>query len=133
MASVVPLRIKLLGGFEAGGVQGPAFEIAARKTRALLAYLALAMGRPLGRDKLANLLWSDRGDKQARDSLRQALAELRDALANLSPPPLATHHDTVSLDRAAVDVDALEFERLARSNEVDDLRRAARLYGGDLL
>src|SRR5215470_12728242 len=133
MASVVPLRIKLLGGFEAGRVQGLAVEIAARKTRALLAYLALTMGRPQGRDRLANLLWSDRGDKQARDSLRQALTELRDAFADLNPPPLATHHDTVSIDRAAIDVDALEFERLARSNGADDLRRAAGLYGGDLL
>jgi len=133
MASVAPLRIKLLGGFEAGRVQGLAVEIAARKTRALLAYLALTMGRPQGRDRLANLLWSDRSDKQARDSLRQALTELRDAFADLNPPPLATHHDSVSIDRAAIDVDALEFERLAQSNGADDLRRAAGLYGGDLL
>jgi len=70
VASAALLRIKLLGGFGAGRAQGLAVEIAARKTRALLAYLALAAGRPQGRDKLANLLWSDRGDKQARDSLR---------------------------------------------------------------
>src|SRR5215471_8440231 len=116
MAAAALLHLRLLGGFEATGAQERGVEIAARKTRALLAYLALAVGRPQGRDKLANLLWSNRGDKQARDSLRQALTDLRDALANLSPPPLATHQDTVSLDRAAVDVDALEFERLTRSN-----------------
>ena len=38
---------------------------------------ALPAGRQHTRDKLADLLWSDREDKQARASLRQALGELR--------------------------------------------------------
>lgn len=48
-----------------------------RKSRALLAYLALAPDRCAGRERLTGLLWSDRGEEQARASLRQALAELR--------------------------------------------------------
>jgi DNA-binding SARP family transcriptional activator len=75
------LRLKLLGGFELRTASGLAVEIASRKTRALLAYLALPAGRSHARDKLTGLLWSDRGDKQARDSLRQALSELGRALA----------------------------------------------------
>jgi DNA-binding SARP family transcriptional activator len=64
------LRFKLLGGFEIRQLEGPAVSIPGKKTRALLAYLALTPHRTHGREKLADLLWSDRGDKQARDSLR---------------------------------------------------------------
>jgi DNA-binding SARP family transcriptional activator len=70
------LQIKMLGGFDVRLASGEAVEITSRKTRALLAYLALPAGRAHARDKLMGLLWSDRGDKQARDSLRQALSEL---------------------------------------------------------
>jgi len=48
-----------------------------RKTRALLAYVIAAERRSVPRARLADLLWSDRGDEQARNSLRQALSELR--------------------------------------------------------
>lgn len=48
-----------------------------RKTRALLAYLAIGGGRAVSRDRVAELLWSDRGEEQARASLRQTLTELR--------------------------------------------------------
>jgi DNA-binding SARP family transcriptional activator len=133
MAPVAPFRLKLLGGFEARRAEGPAIGISARKTRALLAYLALAAGRAHSRDKLADLLWSDRGTRQARDSLRQALAELREALAGIHPTPLTTDHDLLALDPAAVGVDALEFERLAGCDGPDELRRAVALYDGDLL
>jgi len=42
----------------------------------LLAYLALELGRPVSRERIAQLLWSDRGHAQARDSLRQSLVAL---------------------------------------------------------
>ena len=133
MAADAPLRLKLFGGFQIRRAEGPVIWIAARKTRALLAYLALAAGRAHEREKLADLFWSDRGDKQARDSLRQALAELRDALADIHPAPLGTHHDLLSVDPMAVEVDALQFEGLAAHGGRDELRRAAALYDGDLL
>jgi DNA-binding SARP family transcriptional activator len=133
MSPVARLQLKLLGGFQARLAEGPVIGIAAKKTRALLAYLALAVGRGFGRDKLADLLWSDRADKQARDSLRQALVELRDAFADIHPPPLTTDHDLVSIDPTAVEVDALQFERLGAHDNADELRHAVALYDGDLL
>jgi TolB-like protein/cytochrome c-type biogenesis protein CcmH/NrfG len=133
MAPSAPLRLKLLGGFEARSAEGPVIGISAKKTRALLAYLALTSGRAHGRGKLAELLWSDRRDKQARDSLRQALAELRGALADIRPVALSTDHDLVSLDPAAVEVDALRFAELAGRDNAEELRRAVVLYEGDLL
>ena len=48
-------------------------EVPDQKDRALLAIMALAAGVTHSRDKLANLLWSDRRDQQARDSLRRPL------------------------------------------------------------
>ncbi len=52
---------------------GRSIDIAGRNERALLAILAMPPGKPRSREKLAGLLWSDRSDKQARDSLKQAL------------------------------------------------------------
>ena len=127
------LQLKLLGGFEARKVSGPVLDIAARKTRALLAYLALPTGRTHSRDKLVGLLWSDRGDEQARNSLRQALTELGKALGAVEPSPLVKQRDSLALDPANVEVDALIFEELAAGNATSDLRRAAELYTGDLL
>jgi DNA-binding SARP family transcriptional activator len=125
------LQLKLLGGFEAAG--GEPCDIATRKTRALLAYLALPAGRAHHRDKLTGLLWSERGDEQARNSLRQAIAELGRALASVAPSLLVKGRDTLALDPGTVEVDAMDFERLAASEAGEDLRRAAGLYAGELL
>jgi TolB-like protein/Tfp pilus assembly protein PilF len=127
------LRLKVLGGFEARIGPGEPLDIATRKTRALLAYLALPPGRVHARDKLTGLLWSDRGDEQARNSLRQALTELGRILAGIEPSPLVKGRDNLSLDREGVEVDAMLFERLAASPDAGDLRRAAAMYAGDLL
>src|SRR5262245_38102978 len=127
------LHVKVLGGFDARiGSEGP-LDIANRKTRALLAYLALPAGRAHSRDKLTGLLWSDRGDEQARNSLRQALAELGRALAAVAPAALIKGRDTLALDPRAAEIDAQQFEQLAASNQSGDLRHAAELYAGDLL
>ena len=127
------LQLKLLGGYEIRIAGGEPLDIATRKTRALLAYLALPTGRAHTREKLAGLLWSDRGDEQARNSLRQAIAELGRELASVEPAPLVKGRDTLALDPQAVEVDAVAFERLAASEAAYDLQRAAGLYAGDLL
>src|SRR5262245_53426876 len=102
--SVTRLQIRLLNGFHVAAPSGQPIVIAAKKTRALFAYLALPPGRPHTRDELADLLWSDRGDKQARASLRQALGDLRTCLEVLEAPPLIFDHDNVALDSTLVEV-----------------------------
>jgi len=52
-----------------------------RKARALIAYLVLN-GGPVSRERLAGLLWSERGEDQARASLRNTLLELRGLSSN---------------------------------------------------
>ena len=87
----------------------------------------------MSRDKLANLLWSDRDDKQARGSLRQTLTVLRKALEPTCPSPLIIEHGEVSLDSNAIEVDALAFAELCDRGGAADLEAAAKLYQGDLL
>ena len=69
--------LTLLGGWGLRSADGRELALSTRKDRLLLAYLALNPGRPLARDRLAGLLWGDRGETQARDSLRQSLAAIR--------------------------------------------------------
>ncbi len=127
------LQLKVLGRFDARWASGVALDIATKKTRALLAYLALPAGRVHARSKLVNLLWSNRGDEQARNSLRQALTELGRALGTGQPGLLVKDHDTIALDAGAIEVDALVFERLTAAGSAEDLRRADELFVGDLL
>jgi TolB-like protein len=122
------LRLRLLGRFELCARDGRDATPTNRKTRAVLACLALSPGHLWPREKLMALLWSDRSEEQARASLRQALAELRRALGE--PPPLCSGNDAVSLESALLSVDAVEFEHLAKSGQ---LFEAAALYRGDLL
>ncbi|WP_333670481.1 BTAD domain-containing putative transcriptional regulator [Elioraea tepidiphila] len=82
-----------------------------RKTRALLAILALAAPRPVQRQRLAGLLWSTRDREQARASLRQALHELTLALAPCGDAILHANRDQVWADADALWVDAHEVAR----------------------
>src|SRR4051812_15831288 len=70
------LTLELLGPVRLGNSAGDDLTPKARKTRALLAVLALSKGT-VSRLRLTELLWGDRGEEQAKASLRQALYELR--------------------------------------------------------
>ena len=108
------LSLMLLGDFQARlGTQSP-LRLRARKTQALLAYLAVPPGQPHSRDKLAVLLWGDGSQPQARNRLRETLFALRRALAPADSPCLALTGETLALNADAVDVDAVAFERLAQ-------------------
>jgi DNA-binding SARP family transcriptional activator len=127
------LQLRLLGGFQARVGDGPPLTLATRKVQALLAYLALPPGQAQPRDKLAALLWGERGEEQARHSLRQRLSDLRKALAEVHPPPLRIDGESVALDPAAVEVDVAAFERLVAAGTPASLDAATARYQGDLL
>jgi TolB-like protein len=125
--------LKLLGGFEARLDSGQKIALPTRKAEALLAYLALAQGKPRTRDQLAGLLWSDRGDAQAKGSLRQALTALRHGLPENGAPAIEADGEAVALEASAVAVDVLAFERLATNGSNGNLAEAGALYHGPLL
>src|SRR5438552_12329488 len=133
MGPTTTFNLKLLGEFAATSSSGQAIELAGKKNQALLAYLAIGRGKKYSRNKLIGLLWGDRGEAQARGSLRQALAAAKSALAEIAPMALILEGNSVTLDPGAVATDVAEFEALAGSGSIEDLRRAARLYEGDLL
>src|SRR5258705_13425660 len=105
------LVLTLLGGFDARPAAGSPLVLPTRKARALLAYLALPLGRAHSREKLAALLWGDMPDAQARGNLRQALSRIHRAWARVAVPGLLLHGDTVALDPSAVEVDVAALER----------------------
>ena len=127
------LNLRLLGDFEARLGSGPPLRLRARKTQALLAYLASSPGQTHSRDKLASLLWEDSSQSQARSRLRGSLFVLRRTLASANPPCLVPDSDAVALDVDAVDVDVVDFGRLVRARDPEALAKAVELYRGDLL
>jgi DNA-binding SARP family transcriptional activator len=126
-----PYRLALLGGVTAhAAVSGSPVTPSRRKSQALLAYLALHAGQPQPRDKLAALLWSEAPARRARQSLRQALLEVRRALP---PGGLVEDGEAVAMAPGAVEIDVAVFERLVAGGASSGLEQAAVLYRGDLL
>jgi TolB-like protein/DNA-binding SARP family transcriptional activator len=125
------IQLQLLGTLR---VHGPAGEVplAARKARALLAYLALRRGDAVPRATLTGLLWGDRSEDQARASLRQTLSALRRELG-AAATCLTTNQDSVGLQQSGVWVDVAAVEVAARESSTERLEAAAALFHGELL
>lgn len=100
------LRLWLFGHMRAEDAGGHSVLPRTRKTRAMLAILALSSPHPVLRLQLTNLLWSQREKEQARASLRQAIHELQDTF----PPGLMQvvtaerHHLVMHRDGVWIDV-----------------------------
>ena len=128
-----PLELNLLGQFECSLGDDERVALPTRKIEVLLAYLAMAPGLRHPRERLINLLWSDRGEEQARNSLRQALSALRKALGDSADLILQIDRSTVSVKAELIEIDVHEFERLALEGDYESLATAADLYQGEFL
>jgi DNA-binding SARP family transcriptional activator/pimeloyl-ACP methyl ester carboxylesterase len=128
------LELRVLGPLEVarGGV--PAELPRSRKTRALLAYLALA-AREHSRERLCRLLWP--GVDDPRGALRWGLSRLRPVVSDPGRERLAATREAVRLETADVEVDAARLRRLAgadpRGAPAEALAEAAALFRGDPL
>jgi TolB-like protein len=122
------LSLKLLGEFAVRDGTGAVLSLPTRKTRALLGYLAVNADRPQSRERLMALLWSDRGDRQARQSLNQALLSIR-KLSDGDGALLDSDGERVTLRGDAVESDVQNL----RSLVADDPAEAAALYEGPFL
>jgi TolB-like protein len=123
------LRLNVLGPFDAQWSDGTPLEVTGKKIQGLLGYLAVESARPHSREQLAALLWSETGDERARHNLRQALSKIRRSYG----PLISSTGEALALDLEKCSVDAREFDRLARSEDVGDLARCMELYRDDLL
>lgn len=97
-----------------------------RKILALLACLLRRAPESVRRAELAALLWNDRNENYAKQSLRQALAELRPVLGEA----LIADSEAVLIDPDEIKLDAQAFESAVRLERWDE---AAHLWGGDFL
>jgi len=128
------LHLELLGDFRLRTESGSLVTISARKSQAMLAYLAVKPGQLVSRDKMAGLLWSSTAPEQARQSLRQTLSTMRRELAAVSPQKILVEEgDFLSLDASLVYCDVVEFETLVATGTAEALDPATRLYTGDFL
>src|SRR5271166_5242543 len=104
------LRLRLIGQMDATIAGGESVLPAGRKTRALLAVLALTAPRAALRGKLAKLLWSRRPEEQARASLRQEIHRLLETLAPAGEV-LSITRDYLSLRPGVFSADVHEIMR----------------------
>jgi TolB-like protein/DNA-binding SARP family transcriptional activator/Tfp pilus assembly protein PilF len=118
-------RLRCFGDFALADPNGQAVVLSSRKARALIAYLALTEPHSAGREKIMALLWSDRGEEQARSSLRQLLVGLR-PLATSNPQLISAQRESVALARDHLDTD---IDALHRSASADDLASLAQALG----
>ena len=113
---------------EAWSAKGDSVLPIGRKTRAMLAMLAMTAPRPVLRARLADILWSRRHEEQARASLRQELHRLLEALQPLGQPILDVTRDAIVLRPGLVWVDAQEVLRATPENPA-----TLKLLEGELL
>lgn len=105
-----------------------------RKTRALLAYLAVT-GRPHRRDRLSALLWDVPDDP--RGALRWSLSKIRGLVEEAGQLRLHADRETVRFDSAGTWVDVLELRRASDAGPAtlptEQLVALAALSGEDFL
>src|SRR5262245_37069302 len=97
------LFVAVIGGLSLS-LNGTPLQLGNRKARAILAYLALE-GAALPRERVASMFWGESPERQARNSLRQTLFELREALAKRNCSALDVRRDEISLVPGTVSVD----------------------------
>ena len=108
------LSLRTFGAFEVRDSSEFELSLPTRKTRALLAYLAVNADRPQPRERLMALLWSDRGEQQARQSLNQALKSIRRLSEKEGIALLNSDSEQVTLRGDALESDISRFR--ARAN-----------------
>jgi DNA-binding SARP family transcriptional activator len=112
---------------------GDSVAIRSRKGVGLLAYLALVDGKPVGRDQLCALLWSDRQTAQARASLRQLLVDLRHDFGPASDVFDIATDGAISCNGKAITSDVAEFHQFRRADDRQTLERAFALRRGQFI
>ena len=95
-----------------------------RKPLALLSYVARRSPGAVTRTELATLFWGERGEERARQSLRQALLELKQVLAD----KIDIDPDSVRVAPGVVGLDIIAFERDLSDGRVQE---AVARWSGD--
>src|SRR5579875_2526796 len=102
-------EIRLLGPLRVVR-DGDEIAVGGRRQRALLALLALAGGRPVSRERLAEELWHGRPPAGVETTLRSYVSRLRSTLGDSAS--IRGHGGAYSLEVPPEAVDSVRFERL---------------------
>jgi DNA-binding SARP family transcriptional activator len=106
------LYARTLGELRLENSNGDAVPIR-RKPLALLCYVARHAARPTSRTELATLFWGERGEDRARQSLRQTLLELKQAIGDRAE----IDAESVRITPGSVELDLASFERAVAAGE----------------
>jgi TolB-like protein/DNA-binding SARP family transcriptional activator len=126
------LEFRVLGDFEVASEGAPITLPPSRKTRALLAYLALTR-RKHRREELCEIFWEVPDDP--RGALRWSLSKIRPLVDDPSGTRLVADRQTVELRTEQLHIDLLAAQRWVTDENpgIEDLVRAASLFRGPLL
>jgi len=122
-------RLRLLGPIQIERDEEPTHGLKSRKAAALLGYLAV-QNKPISREHLADLFWSDKAESRGRANLSWTLNQITSQL----PDCLQADHHTVQFQRADsywLDLDA--FSELETQTDPASLAAAVELYRGEFL
>jgi DNA-binding SARP family transcriptional activator/TolB-like protein len=131
--SPAQLRFRLLGEATVCVAGADSHRVIPQKGLALLIYLAMHRGRPISRAVLADLLWGDRVDSQARQNLRQCVLTLRRDFGPTLPRALVVEDQSLALPIDRVEVDALQFVACAGAADAIERRGCLDLAWGPFL
>ena len=106
------LYARTLGELRLQNSDGDAVAIR-RKPLALLCYVVRHAARPTSRTELATLFWGERGEDRARQSLRQTLLELKQAIGDRAE----IDAEAVRITPGSVDLDIASFERAVAAGD----------------
>ncbi|MGD8832883.1 MAG: hypothetical protein PVF57_19915, partial [Pseudomonadales bacterium] len=128
------LELNVLGDLEVLRDGAPLRLPPSKKTRALLAYLALN-DRGFRREHLCELLWEIPDDP--RGSLRWSLSKLRRVVDGDGQARIVADRNNVRLDTTGMTIDVRELRRVAEGNladaEVAELEELVCRYRGNFL
>ena len=132
-------QVAVLGGFSLWDGEGRRLEVSSKKSRAILSYLLLEGGTAVSRETLIGILWSERTDANARQSLRQELVKMRTFFKKIGFENFIIGREEIYIDPNFFQLDVVEMERSLLAgkvpeNEITDVRQPDRiLYGLETL
>ncbi len=112
------LNLSLFGPFRVAVGDRAVTDFHSDKVRALLAYLALEPDRPHRRESLAGLLWPDYPELSARQSLSQALYDLRAQIGEVRAPIEAAAGDAVRIPLLTITRSVVQLNSAACASDV---------------
>ena len=127
------VRVNLLGGFALFRADASPVQLTGARARGILTYLLLAPDGRASRERLCELFWGDRGEAQARSSLRQALFDIRAVLHSAGSDALVSERDVVRLEKQRISSDVHDLAAVLEAGDPQALTAALASMGDILL